>query len=262
MGPVIIPQLKDLTTYVGSLDRDHDTLVSVGMHQWLTHKNKLGEIQNTGEGAFVQMGMQKALAQFPDLGSKVKHGQQVFQRDCASCHPSNFGTQTDETLFAFTDVGTYFSPSLWNRSAGGIRTAMIRDLFWVQGRGLLHDGHVRSPDADHVDSAEVLVDPARCDENSDLYKQLYTISPASFRVPKGNADQERAIRQQAYFVDFPGQASGDEKNFLYWDYQQLRRSFGPKEFGTATKALPAAPHPWCAKDKSDVDDLLHYLFTL
>src|SRR5262249_32336585 len=28
-------------------------------------------------------------------------------------HPSNFGTNTDETIFAFTDVGTYFSPSLW-----------------------------------------------------------------------------------------------------------------------------------------------------
>jgi mono/diheme cytochrome c family protein len=263
MGPVHINQLKDLTAYLGTLDRDHDTLVSVGMHEWLSHKGKLGEIGNSGQGQFVQMGMQKALASFPELASKVNHGKEIFQRDCESCHQSNFGMNTDETLFAFTDVGSYFSPSLWNREGGGIRTAMIRDLYWTQSRGLLHDGHVRSDDADHVDSTETLVDPDRCDPASNLYKQIYTISAKSFRIPKGSPAQETAIRQQAYFVDWPnGATSGDETNYLYWDYQQLRKSFGPKEFGKAAKAMPAAPHPWCAKSKSDVDDLLHYLFTL
>jgi mono/diheme cytochrome c family protein len=262
MGPVHVSQLKDLTAYMTTLDRDHDTLVSVGMHEWLKHKNKLGEIGNSGQGQFVQMGMEKALATFPDLASKVNHGRDIFQRDCASCHASNFGTNTDETIFAFTDVGSYFSPSLWNREGQGIRTAMIRDLYWTQSRGMLHDGHVRSSDEEHLDSVELLLNPSRCDEGSSLYKQMYTINAQSFRIPKGTVDQERATRQQAYFVDWPNAVTSDENKYLYWDYQQLRHSFGPKELGTAKKDLPAMPHPWCAKSTSDVDDLLHYLFTL
>jgi mono/diheme cytochrome c family protein len=263
MGPVHVDQLKDLTAYMTTLDRDHEVLVSAGLHEWLAHKNRLGEIGGTGQGAFVQMGMTRALASFPDLAGRVDRGRAIYQRDCGTCHASNFGTNTDETIFAFTDVGSYFSPSLWNREGGGIRTAMIRDLYWVQSRGMLHDGHVRSPDAGHLDSVEMLLDPDRCSEGSALYKQLYTITPQSFRIPKGTPEQERAIRQQAYFVDWPGgPGNGDETRFLYWDYQQLRRSFGPRELGTAKKELPAAPHPWCAKSKAEVDDLLHYLFTL
>jgi hypothetical protein len=209
------------------------------------------------------MQVDSAVATFPALASKVEQGRRVFQRDCASCHQTNFGTYTDETLFAFTDVGTYFSPSLWNRQAGGIRTAMLRDLYWTQGRGLLHDGHVRSSDADRVDSAEMLLDPNRCVEGSDLYKQLYTINAQSFRVPKGTAEQEAATRQQAYFVDWPnGAGAGDEERYLYWDYQSMRTSFGPRELGTATKPLPMSPHPWCARTNEDLDALLHYVFTL
>jgi hypothetical protein len=261
MGPMGVSNLRDLTTYMTTLDRDHDTLVSVGLYEWLKHKNLLGEIDNASQGEIVELGVPGALAKHPKLKVRVDRGEAVFRRDCKSCHQSNFGTNTDETIFAFTDVGTYFSPSLWNRAGGGIRTAMIRELYWVQGRGLLHDGHVRSPDSDHVDSAAMLLDPDRCDPGTALYEQLYTVNAHAFRIPKGTPEQERAIRQQGYFVDWPfGQ--GEEQKFLYWDYQKMRRSFGPRELGKAQKELPMTPHPWCAKQKSEVDDLLHYLFTL
>jgi hypothetical protein len=262
MGPMHIGALRDLTTYMTTLDADHDQLVSLGMYEWLKHKNRLSEIQGVGQGAFVQMGLGRAVQTYGDLKARINRGAAVFKRDCASCHQTNFGTYTDERFFSFNEVGTYFSPTLWNRDSGGLRTAMLRELFWVQGRGMLHDGHVRSEDADRADSVEMLLDPARCDSSSELYQRLYTINPHSFRVPKGTREQEAATRMQNYFVDFPGGGSGDDGRYLYWDYQRMRTSFGPKEFGTTVKALPAMPHPWCAKSPSERDDLLHYLFTL
>jgi hypothetical protein len=264
MGPMHVGALRDLTTYMTTLDEDHEQLVAIGMYEWLKHKNRLGEVRNASQGEVVQMGVPKALQTYGDLKAKVDRGRAVFERDCQSCHADNFGTYTDERIFSFNEVGTYFSPSLWNRDAGGLRTAMLRELYWVQGRGMLHDGHVRSEDPDRVDSVEMLLSPDRCNPSSELYERLYTINARSFRVPKGNAEQEHATRMQAYFVDFPrpGAATGDENAFLYWDYQAMRSGFGPKEFGTAVKELPQAPHPWCARSGGELDELLHYLFTL
>src|SRR5262249_47486871 len=155
---------------------------------------------NVSQSEFIEAGP----GAFDALTSKIREGEATFKRECASCHQSNFGTNSDEAMLPFTKVGTFFSPTLWNRSVGPLRTAILRDLFWVQGRGLLHDGHLRSTDKDHVDSTEILLNPDRCDVKTELYKRLYTISDASFRIPKGSAAQERATRQQAYFVDFPG----------------------------------------------------------
>ena len=73
-----------------------------------------------------------------------------------------------------------------------------------------------------------------------------------------NEAQERALRRHAYFVDVPW----DSEN-LYWDYQGMRKQFGPRELGsTGPIELPAAPHPWCAQSAGDVKDLVRFLLTL
>jgi len=62
----------------------------------------------------------------------------------------------------------------------------------------------------------------------------------------------------AYFVDVPW-----DKSSLYWDYQTMRRSFGPREVKSAQAIpLPATPHPWCAQSADDVTDLVLFLLTL
>jgi hypothetical protein len=247
---------------MSTLDGDHELLSRIAIFEWLKHKNKLDEIGNAPEATYLRQGADA----FPTVKQKIDSGAAIFKNECATCHASNFGTNSDETIVPFSKVGTYFSPTIWNRRVGGIRTAILRDEFWVQGRGMLHDGHIRSDDPDHLDSAEMLLSKDRCDSSSALYKRLYTISTSSFRVPKGTTAQEVATRQQAYFVDFPssGSASGtsDASSFLYWDYQQMLRSFGPREFGGPAMPLPAMPHPWCVKDNTELDDLLHFLFTL
>jgi hypothetical protein len=152
---------------------------------------------------------------------------------------------------------------------------MIRNLYWVQGRGLLHDGHVRSSDVEHEDSIELLLDPDRCNERSEAYKAMYTmhddqralagkpylLSGPSFRIPKGTRDQERATRNQAHFKDLPGQKPD---GFLYYDYQEARRTFGMREFGSSvpTPFSHAAPHSYCVATQEEIEPLVHYLLTL
>lgn len=153
-------------------------------------------------------------------------------------------------MLAFSEVGSYFSPTLFQMQSQSIRTSILRDLYWVAPRGLLHDGHVKS--------LRDLVDPDRCREGSALYDRYYTLHEGTFRIPKGNAEEERALRKFAYFSDVPW----DEKH-LYWDYQKMRREFGPREFGvTPARPLPAAPHPWCVENVTEIDDLILYLLTL
>jgi hypothetical protein len=123
-------------------------------------------------------------------------------------------------------------------------------LYWVQKRGLLHDTHVKS--------LEDLVDPARCDANSALYKKYYTMHPGSFSIPVGTPAQAAITGKHAYL----SRVEWDSKNF-YWDYQKMLKEFGPKELGTSAPiVLPKTPHPWCAKDKSEIADLVSYLLTL
>jgi hypothetical protein len=153
-------------------------------------------------------------------------------------------------MFSFTEVGSYFSPTIYHLKNQSIRTAILRNAFWLEPRGLLHDGHVKS--------LEDLVHPDRCQPGTELYQKYYTIHSQSFHVPKGTAEQELAVRRHAYFVDVPW----DSQN-LYWDYQSMRTHFGPRELGTPSAVtLPAAPHPWCTQNAADVEDLIAYVLTL
>lgn len=237
---------RRLTAYLSTLDGDDWLLQRIALYRQLKRSKALADIDGIGEGQFIQTGQEA----FPKLLNRLERGRAAFQRDCLSCHQSNSGTYTDEDLVPLSEVGSYFSPTARQRKLQGIRTAPLRNLFWVTGRGLLHDGHVKS--------LEDLVSPDRCDEKSDLYRKYYTLHSGTFRIPKGDAAQEAALRRQNYFTELPG----DDKH-LYWDYQTMRREFGPKELGSsAPVALPAAPHPWCVASASDGADLALYLSTL
>jgi len=87
-----------------------------------------------------------------------------------------------------------------------------------------------------------------------------------FRVPKAvstkagdDADQRNTfITRHKYFVEVPW-----DSNYYYWDYQKMRAEWGPDELGTpAPVGMPAAPHPWCAKNPGDVSPLVQYVLTL
>src|SRR5439155_25080038 len=84
-------------------------------------------------------------------------------------------------------VGRFFSPTIWQRRTQAIRTAILQNLFWMQQRGLLSDGHIVSDAPDNINGLDLLVRPERCQaptgpdgsvdlaRASDLYKRLYTI---------------------------------------------------------------------------------------
>ncbi|WP_269752219.1 hypothetical protein [Leptospira ainazelensis] len=43
----------------------------------------------------------------------------------------------------------------------------------------------------------------------------------------------------------------------------MERISCPEEIGTKQPiGMPVAPHPWCAKNASEVDDLVEYILTL
>ena len=63
-----------------------------------------------------------------------------------------------DQLFRLDAVGHFFAPTIYQKEIQAIRTNYLRDLYWVQHRGLLSDGHVRN--------LEDLVDPDRCSEGS------------------------------------------------------------------------------------------------
>ncbi len=238
--------LKALTVYMSTLDNDRELLKRIGMYRWLKENGMLAQVENVKEWEFIKTGWKS----YPKLQAPLERGKMIFAQRCESCHASNFETWTDENMIPLTETGTFFSPSIFHRETQSIRTSYIEDLYWMQPRGLLHDGHVKS--------ITDLIDPARCDEKSSLYRNYYTLHSGSFKIPKGTKAQETAIRHQAYFVDVPG-----DSNHLYWDYQKMRREFGKIEFGLKQPApLPAAPHPWCAETADDVLPLSLFLLTL
>jgi mono/diheme cytochrome c family protein len=246
MGAMRATALKSLTAYMTTLDADNVTLENLGMYRWLNEHGRLDQVDAASEGEF----MQRGLMSYPKVLDRVARGQQIFTKNCESCHRNNFGTWSDENMYPLTQVGSYFSRTLYQHQTQSIRTSILHNLYWVAQRGLLHDGHVKS--------MEDLVDPNRCREDSELYKKYYTIHPGSFHIAKGNSAQETALRNQAYFVDVLW-----DKSSLYWDYQTMRKSFGPLEFGAPKPTpLPTAPHPWCAETADDVADLVEFLLTL
>lgn len=53
----------------------------------------------------------------------------------------------------------------------------------------------------------------------------------------------------------------DPDNY-YWEYQKMRREFGPDIGASGPLGMPATPHPWCAKSSADVSTLVQFLLTL
>jgi hypothetical protein len=213
-------------------------------------------------------------ARFPALAQHVAHGAGLYQASCGRCHAAgNAGMWTNEDMHPISaagggePVGRYFSPTAWQRSTQSIRTAILTNLFWVQRRGLLSDGHVVGDAPDNMDGLDLLVRPERCQaplnadgtvdlaHASDLYKRLYTIrqgSDHSFRIPGAGMRFELYTRfgdkpgtlQQIASPDPKRLVSADEARFVerhayftrmsdgyyYWDYQKMRREYGILEF--------------------------------
>ena len=271
--------LEALTAYMTTLDQDDDDLRNVGLYRWLKYSNKLSaQTGNTqlSEGEFVQTGWQ----QYADVSAAVNRGKAIYERDCSSCHSDGVGANTNEKMVRLDEVGRFFTPTIYQKETESVRATFLRDLYWTQHRGLLSDGHVRN--------LEDLVSPQRCTPGSNLYNNYYTLhAPVRpdaggqdhvtpfpdlnrkgdvFRVPKSKYltkldkgyKRNLFIERHKYFVSVPW-----DKDHYYWDYQKMRAEYGPDEMGTAEPiGMPAAPHPWCAQNSAEVDDLVQYLLTL
>ncbi|RZL01459.1 MAG: hypothetical protein EOP36_11575 [Rubrivivax sp.] len=278
MGAMDQKSLKALTAYMSVLDQDDDDLRNIGLFRWLKSNSKLAQTGSTTttEGAFVQKGWQN----YPTVVSAVNAGKASFTQACASCHGDKLGANTNEKMVSLKDTGRFFAPSDFHQKQQSIRATFLRNLYWVSSRGLLTDGHVRN--------LEDLVSPDRCTEGSELYKQYYTLH-APVRPALGTADQPAVfpdlnrkgdvfrvykakkknifdttsdarnlfVERHKYFVTVPG----DDAHY-YWDYQKMRREFGPEIGAPGPIGLPASPHPWCAKSGSEVANLVQYLLTL
>lgn len=270
--------LKALTAYMTTLDGDDDDLRNVGLFRWLKGNGRLAQTGSaaTGEGSFVQAGWKA----FPGVAMAVARGQATFARDCASCHSDKLGAHTNERMFRLDQVGRFFAPTDYHVKQQSIRAAFLRNLYWVSSRGLLSDGHVRN--------LEDLVHPDRCTEGTALYQQYYTLhaparpAPGTPDQPTPHPDLNRKgdvfrvyrskpanlldlsagqrnlfIERHKYFVTVPWDSA-----HYYWDYQKMRREYGPEMGAAGPIGLPAAPHPWCARSAAEVMDLTQYLLTL
>ncbi|MFT3859297.1 MAG: hypothetical protein QM742_17930 [Aquabacterium sp.] len=278
MGSMDQKSLKALTAYMSTLDQDDDDLRNIGMYRWLKSNGKLGQTGNaaTAEGAFVQGGWKS----YPGVVAAVAAGKASFDQSCASCHGDKLGANTNEKMIRLDEVGRFFAPTDYQYKQQAIRATYLRNMYWVTSRGLLSDGHVRN--------LEDLVNPDRCNEGSALYKQYYTLH-APARPAPGTADQPTPapdlnrkgdvfrvykakkknifdttsdarnlfIERHKYFVSVPWDA-----DHYYWDYQKMRREFGPEIGAAGPIGLPASPHPWCARSASEVGNLVQYLLTL
>lgn len=278
MGSMRAADLKALTAYMTTLDADDNDLINIGLYRWLKWRGKLAAQTGNAaltEGQFVQAGWKA----FPGVAAEVGRGKAAYDRDCGSCHNDNVGANSNERMFRLDQVGRFFAPTIYQKEMQGIRATYLRDMYWTQSRGLLSDGHVRN--------LEDLVNPDRCTEGSALYNQYYTIhapvrpalgspdQPAAwpdlnrkgdvFRVYRNteyssndpSTQRNRFIERHKYFV----KVDWDKDNY-YWDYQKMRREYGPAELGTALPiGMPAAPHPWCSAGSGDVDSTVQYVLT-
>ncbi len=273
MGAMLSEELQAFTAYMSTLDQYDDDLRNVGLYRWLDYEDRLDcEVgEDVGEGEFVQNGWQS----YPTLVEHVDAGRAIFEARCASCHEDGVGAHTNERMIRLDEVGRFFTPTIFQKQVQSIRATYLRDLYWVQHRGLLTDGHVRN--------LRDLVHPDRCTEGTDLYDRYYTLHPPEdpgpagpdfpepypstyrrgdvFRVPRESSPDSpsnRFIERHRYFTTVPW-----DPDHYYWDYQKMRAEYGPYEMGTPQPiGMPAAPHPWCVCDEGEVDDLIHYLLTL
>lgn len=279
LGSTDAASLRALTAYMSTLDASDTDLRNIGLYRWL---KTTGQLAQTGsaeisEGSFVQSGWQA----YGGVSAAVAQGRTVFNQACASCHADQLGAHTSEVMVPLNQVGRFFAPTDFQRKQQAIRATYLRNLYWVSSRGLLSDGHVRN--------LEDLVNPERCREGSALYNQYYTLhapvrpapgtadqpTPAPdlnrkgdvFRVykakPKSSLDatalaRNRFVERHKYFTT----VAGDSEHY-YWDYQAMRKQYGPDEMGSpAPIGMPATPHPWCAASAGDVQNLVQYLLTL
>jgi hypothetical protein len=236
------------------------------------------------DAAITETAAERALAepfaqQYPKLAARVVHGAELFKASCARCHsPGNAGLWTNEDMHPISaaggsePTGRFFSPTVWQRSTQSIRTAILENLFWVQQRGLLSDGHIVGSAPDNMDGLEILVHPDRCrapvnpdgsvdlGQASTLYKRLYTIRQGtdhSYRIPSAGMrfelytrfGQPRGVAQQilapkpermvtepeARFVERHAYFTKLGDGYYYWDYQKMRREYGILEFGLDPK---------------------------
>ena len=274
LGSMRADDLLALTAYMVQLDGLDDDLRNVGLYRWLVYTDQLALAGDVEEGSFVANGWQS----FDDLSARIDDGHAVFAERCGDCHQDGFAAHTDERMFRLDEVGRFFEPTPYHEHVQSIRTAYLRNLYWVQHRGLLSDGHVRN--------LQDLVDPARCEEGSPLYDRYYTLhepedpGPAGpdfpdlhpgasprgdvFRVARFPETDEigqarnRFVERYKYFVPVDW-----DPDHYYWDFQKMRAEYGPDEIATAEPVgLPATPHPWCAQPGDDTDALLLYLLTL
>ncbi|MBI2731779.1 MAG: hypothetical protein HYX44_00200 [Aquabacterium sp.] len=278
MGSMDATSLKALTAYMSTLDENDVDLRNVGMYRWLKSSGKLAQTGSTSttEGSFVQNGWQS----YPLVAASVAAGKASYDQACASCHSDKLGANTNERMIPLNQVGRFFAPTGFQVKQQSIRATYLRDLYWVTSRGLLSDGHVRN--------LEDLVNPDRCTEGSALYNQYYTLhapvrpvpgtadqpTPAPdlnrkgdvFRVPKakqasifdGTSPARNLFIERHKYFTVP---SFDAANY-YWDFQKMRREFGPEMGAAGPIGLPATPHPWCAKSGAEVANLVQYLLTL
>lgn len=277
-GSMDTKSLRALTAYMSTLNQDDGDLINAGMFRWLKGNSKLSQTgsTSTSEGTFVQRGWQS----YPGVVSAVNAGKATFDAQCASCHSDKLGTHTTEKMFPLSEVGRFFAPTDFQYRVQAIRATFLRNLYWVSSRGFLSDAHVRN--------LEDLVHPDRCQEGSPLYNQYYTIhAPARpgkgtpdsqffapdlnrkgdvFRIPKAakknifdtTADaRNRFVERHKYFSTRPG-----DNAYYYWDFQKMRREFGPEMGAPGPIGMPATPHPWCAKSQAEVSNLVQYLLTL
>jgi hypothetical protein len=248
------------------------------------HPQPKSGLDTVGDAAIAGNGAERALAdpfarQFPSLAGHIVHGAQLFRASCARCHsPGNAGLRTNEDMHPISaaggsePTGRFFSPTVWQRSTQSIRTAILENLFWVQRRGVLSDGHIVGNAPDNMDGLELLVHPDRCraplnpdgsvdlTRASDLYKRLYTIRQGndhSFRVPSAGMRFELSTRfgqtpgvlqqipapkpdrmvteAEGRFVGRHAYFTKRDDGYYYWDYQKMRREYGILEFGLDPK---------------------------
>lgn len=269
--------LQALTAYMTTLDEHDDDLRNVGLYRWLDARGLLAEqAGDVSEGQFVHAGWRA----FPGVVTAVERGEAIFARDCRSCHADTLGTHTNENMMRLDEVGRFFAPTIYHKETQAIRVSFLRNLYWVQLRGLLSDGHIRN--------LEDLVDPDRVTVGTPLYDQYYTLHPPAvpapgspdavepypphnrrgdvFRVPisptsspdDAGARRNRFVERHKYFTTVPW-----DEGYYYWDYQTFRTDYGPDELGArAPINLPAAPHPWPAASREDIADLVEYLLSL
>lgn len=275
LGSMDASSLKALTAYMGQLDGNDQQLRRVGLYRQLKHQGLSSAYLGESEGSFVQKGPDA----YPEVKQRLGNGRTTFEKHCASCHQDQVGLFTNERMIPLHEVGRFFEPTVYHREMQSIRVSFLNDLYWVQHRGLLSDGHVRS--------IEDLVHPDRCKEGSDLYDRYYTIHPPAASLPSAGPDFAAPIAQENPRGDVfrvlrstDGSAGGQAQNTFverfryfskvsadpghyYWDYQKMRKEYGPWELGSAEPiGLPAAPHPWCAKSADEVADLVLYLSSL